>query len=401
MQRLLTLKANITGATSVKTLWIELTIMTPKVLIFKPLYHSLALLCIWVISLMQSGTLTAQSSIAPVTTPQDSSKKLKIETAFQVEYFVRGDRTIQKLSGNVRMRQDDVLVFCDTAILDEFDARLKGNVVIQQHDTVKVFADSAHYRTDTKISELYKDVVLENGRQKLFTQRLRYDLGQKIATYHTGATMSNGKSQLVSKHGYYYVDDGDMYFKGNVVVTDPEFTMRSDTLAFNSKTQLVRFVAPTLISQPKGKIYTEGGFYDIENNFAEFDLNPQYDREGQIGTAKKMRYSGTSKEYVLEGDALIDDKPKGRKTRADVIRYNSDTEDTYLRGNADYQDSTRNIKGEEIRYNSRDKNYQIKGRGRVNDPPNIIEADSLSFNDQLGAGVALGSVDWRDTSVRT
>jgi hypothetical protein len=172
--------------------------------------------------------------------------------------------------------------------------------------------------------------------------------------------------------------------------------MRTDTMAFNTETQVVRFVAPTLISQRTSKIYTEGGFYDIENNFAEFDQNPQYDREGQVGTATKMRYTGTSKEYVLEGDAFIDDKPKGRKTRADVIRYNADTEDTFLRGNADYQDSTRNIKGEE--YNSRDKNYQIKGRGRVNDPPNIIEADSLSFNDQLGAGVALGRVEWRDTS---
>lgn len=340
-------------------------------------------------------SLFAQQPLSPAA--QDTSQKLKIETALLVEYFVKGERTLQKLSGNVRLRQEKTLVYCDTAILDQNDAVLKGNVVMEQGDSTKVFADSAHYNANTRISDLYSNVVLVNGAQELFTNRLRYDLANKIATYHTGATMSNGKSQLKSQHGYYHVNAHEIYFKGNVVVTDPDFTMRTDTLAFNTETQLTRFVAPTLISQRGAKIYTEGGFYDIENDFAEFDLNPQYEKEGQRGRAQRMRYNGTTKEYILEGDAYIDEPAKGQKTQADVIRYNTLTEQTVLRGNAHFQDSTRNIQGTEIRYDSRNKDYQIIGRGRVSEPPNIIEADSLNFNDQLGAGLALGNVVWQDT----
>ncbi len=303
---------------------------------------------------------------------------------------------MQKLSGNVRMRQENTLVYCDTATMDEDFAILKDNVVIEQGDSVKIFADSAHYRADTRISDLFGDVVLVNGRQELFTNRLRYDMANKIATYHTGATLTNGKSQLTSTHGYYYVNEKEVFFKGDVLVTDPEFTMRTDTMAFNTETQLVRFVAPTLISQRGSRIYTEGGFYDIENNFAEFDLNPQYEREGERGRARKMRYNGTTKEYILEGDAYIEDEKQ--QAQADVIRYNTDTEQTVLRGNAHFQDSTRDIRGGEIRYDSRNKSYQILGRGRVLDPPNIIEADSLDFNDQLGRGLALGNVVWIDTA---
>ena len=332
------------------------------------------------------------------TTQADSTQKLKIETALVVEYFVRGERTIQKLSGNVRMRQENTLVYCDTATLDGDDAVLQGKVVIEQGDTVKVFADSAHYRADTRISNLYGGVVLVNGQQQLFTERLRYDLANKIATYHQGATLTNGKSQLVSRHGYYHVNEHEVFFKGDVVTTDPEFTMRTDTMAFNTETQVVRFVAPTLISQPKGKIYTEGGFYDIENNFAEFDVNPQYEREGQRGRAAKMRYSGTTKEYVLEGDAYIDDLTKDQRTKADVIRYNTETELTVLRGYAYARDSVREYRGQEIRLDGRNKSYQLSGRGQVSDPPNIIEADSLNFNDLLGGGLALGGVVWKDTA---
>ncbi len=346
--------------------------------------------------LLLSSHLTAQTPLAPVV--QDSAQKLKIETALVVEYFVKGDRTLQKLSGNVRMRQENTLVYCDTAILDQANAILKGNVAMEQSDSVKVFADSALYNTDTRISNLFGNVVLVNGVQELFTNRLRYDLGNKIATYHTGATMTNGKSQLTSTHGYYFVNDKEIFFKGDVLGTDPDFTMRTDTMAFNTETQTIRFLAPTLISQQKSKIYTEGGFYDIENDFAEFDLNPQYEKEQQRGRARKMRYFGTTKEYMLEGDAYIDDPQKGQATQADVIRYNTDTEKTTLRGNAHFRDSTRDIRGEEIRVDSRNKAYQIMGRGRVIDPPNIIEADSLDFNDLLGEGLALGGVIWIDTA---
>jgi len=343
------------------------------------------------------AALYAQKSAPAV---QDTTQKLKIETAEQVEGFQKGDRQMRKLSGNVRMRQENTLVYCDTAIIDDYtdNAVLRGNVVIAQGDTVKVFADSAVYIANIKTSDLFGKVVLINGKQQLFTEKLRYDMANKIATYHENATLTNGKSQLTSRHGYYHVKEKEVFFKGNVLVTDPEFTMRTDTMKFNTESQIIGFVAPTLISQRKSKIYTESGFYDIENQFAEFDQNPQYEKDGQRGKAKKMRYNGATKEYTLEQEAYIEEPAKGRIVNADVVRYNSETENTVLRGNAHFQDSTRDITGAEIRYNTNTKAFQLLGRGRVSDPPSIIEADSLNFNDDLGNGLALGNVIYEDTA---
>lgn len=354
------------------------------------------ILGILILALFSASCALAQST-QPAPATQDT-QKLKIETALLIEDFRKGDHEMQKLSGNVRLRQEDILVYCDTAILDGDDAILRGKVVIAQGDSVKVFSDSTHYRADTKIADLFGKVVLVNGKQQLFTQKMRYNAADKIAEYHTGATMTNGKSQLKSRHGYYFVNQKEVFFKGDVLATDPDFTMRTDTMAFNTETQVVRFVAPTLITQPKARIYTEGGFYDIENNFAEFDLNPQYEREGQRGRARKMRYNGVTKEYVLEGDAYIDDTAKGQQTKADVIFYNQETEKTRLKGNAWFKDSSREIRGEEIRYDSRNKNYELAGRGRVVDGTNVVDADSLNFNDALGNGVAIGRVQWVDTA---
>lgn len=374
-------------------------IMSNKPLIFNKIYLfnvRWRLLC-WLLLILPVCGLKAQSDSQPAPAKQDT-QKLKIETALLIENFRKGDRELQKLSGNVRLRQEDILVYCDTAILDRDDAILKGKVAIAQGDSVKVFSDSTHYRADTKIADLFGQVVLVNGKQQLYTRRMRYNAADKIAEYHHDATMTNGKSQMTSHHGYYFVKQKEAFFKGDVLVTDPDYTMRTDTMAFNTESQVVRFVAPTLISQRDARIYTESGFYDLENNFAEFDLNPQYERGSQRGRAKKMRYNGVTKEYVLEGDAYIEDPAKGEKTKADVIFYNQDTEKTRLRGNAWFKDSTREIRGEEIRYDSRNKNYELLGRGRIIDGSNIVDADSLNFNDVLGNGVAIGRVQWVDTA---
>jgi lipopolysaccharide export system protein LptA len=342
--------------------------------------------------------LLPQASSAQIS--RDSTRKLLIETAELVEGFKKNNLDHRKLRGNVRLRQENTLIFCDSAIVNDVtnDAELIGNVIIQQNDTLKLFGDSATYVASNKTADLFGKVVLINGEQQLFTRKLHYNLSEKIANYNQGATLNNGKSQLSSKIGNYHLIENFVEFKENVRVTDPEFTMRSDTLTYQTKAKIVTFVAPTRISHRKGKIYTEGGFYDIENEFAEFNKNPQFEKEGQKGKADRMRYSGMPKIITLEGNASVTEEAKGLKSTADIIRINSETEATSLKGNAYLQDSTRNIKGEEIYFNSKSKDYQLFGRGRVSDPPYIIDADTLLFNNELGNGLATGSVIFQDTS---
>lgn len=339
-------------------------------------------------------TIFSQNPTAPP--PTDSTKKIKVEYSDFGEYYLKNGIYVQKLSGNVRLREGTTLVQADTAWLENDVAILSGEVVIEQGDTLKIFSDSAWYSAVVRKSDLFGNVVLENGKQQLFTETLHYDLEKKVATYSTGATMTNGKSQLASRAGTYFVEEKQMLFRGAVLVTDPEFTLRTDSLNFNTETEVATFIAPTKITQKESKIYCEGGFYDIENNFAEFDKNPQYERGEQRGRATKMRYDGSTKEYTLEGNAYIEENTK--KIDADIIRYNTDTEIAVLSGNAHYRDSTQDIVGDRIKYDSREKKYQITGRSKVVDGDNVVVADSLDFNDQLGAGLAIGNVVFIDTT---
>ncbi len=362
---------------------------------------SLPALCAALIQIWIAWLLPVCAAFGQTTPPADSTQKIRVENAMSGEYYESGNTYIQRLKENVRFRQGNTLIYCDSALLDESRNRavLYGNVVILQGDSLRAFGDSAVYLGNERQAELFGQVVLQRSDQELFTNHLEYDLEKKVATYHNGATLTNGKSQLRSRHGYYFVADNQVYFRGDVVVTDPEYTLRSDTMAFNTTTQRVQFLAPTLITQQESKLYTEGGYYDLRYNNAVFDKNPQYLRDGQRGKASVIRYNGTLREYSLEENAYIDEPT--RVVKADTIRYFSETDQGVLVGNAYYRDSTQEAAGDRIVYDGKNKRFQLTGRGLVSDPPNIIEADSLDFNDLAGNGLALGNVIWRDTAAKT
>ena len=331
--------------------------------------------------------------------PQDTIGKQKIDVdhADLFEYQQKDTTIIQKLNGNVELRQDSVFMYCDTAIIiNSIDLTAQGNVIIQQGDSVNIFSDSLVYNGDTKIADLFGDVILVNGNQRLFTNKLRYDLNTKIATYQEGATLTNDSTQLTSKRGYYYVDQQAAFFKDSVVVVDPQFSLRSDTLEFDVESKTVFFLGPTLISSDSSKIYCEAGFYDTENKLAEFQENAQYVKGEQIAEAEIIRYDGSSNIYTLEGNARFEEND--RKAFADSIEYDEKNDKTTLIGNASYKDEQQNIKADEIVYDAKKEIYSTRGRSVISDPPQILEADQVDYSEEKGLGIAIGNVVWRDTS---
>lgn len=344
--------------------------------------------------------LTAQKTAPVVKKENKPPSKITVLWSDLLRLQQTKGQNTQRLIGDVQLKQDSVFMYCDSATIEqEIRVFAKGRVIIQQNDTVSVFADSAYYDGALRIAELFGEVILVNGSQKLFTDRLTYNLDTKVATYNDGAVMTNGSTQLTSKGGSYFTKTKEIYFKDSVTVVDPRFSLRSDTLKFNTETKMVDFLGPTLISNDSSRIYCEAGFYDTQNNVAEFRKNAQYLRKDQKASATRILYNGKKKEYVLDGEALFEDDR--RKASADMIRYNEVSDQTFLKGNAIYQDSLQNIASEEIFYDARNKKYTTKGRSRISDPPNILEADDVSYDDKEGFGTAAGNVVWQDTSART
>jgi lipopolysaccharide export system protein LptA len=332
-------------------------------------------------------------------TENDSTGKKEVRIIFsdllENEEDSLGNR-ITKLSGGVELQQDSVLMYCDTAFKKENDIVAYGNVAIKQNDSLTIFSDSLVYRGETKIADLFGNVIMENKDKRLFTSYLNYELDPKIARYTTGALITHGDTKLISKRGTYYVNTDEMFFKDSITVFDSTFTLRADTLLFNTETQVVTFLGPTLIQKDSTHIYCEDGFYDMDTQYAEFEENAQFLRGAQQATANTIIYDGSMNEIRLEGDAQFEENDK--LATADLIRYEEDSENIHLEGNAYFRDSIQEIKTPEtITYNSETASFSSTGRSKVVDEKQLLEADKLTFDDATGMGLAEGNVYWQDT----
>lgn len=234
---------------------------------------------------------------------------------------------LQILAGNVQLKQDNTLFYCDSAVYNKRSRFIEafGNVHIIDNDTVNIRSQYLQYFVDTKMANLKNNVSLADPKTTLFTNELQYDLNQKIGEYHNGGKLVNGQSVLTSKEGTYYEELKDAYFKKDVDLKDPKYKLKTDSLLYNTTTQVATFIAPTtIIDSANRTIHTSDGFYDTQNRKAFFGKRPILN-DGAVkiiaNTIESDDSTGISK---LHGNAVYIDTAQGVSVLANFIEAKRD-----------------------------------------------------------------------------
>ncbi len=329
------------------------------------------------------------------TIPTDTTQvsQVIIDQSEELSGKVVNGQEIRTFKGNVELRQDNVFMYCDTAVVVDNKVDAVGQVIIQQGDSITIFADSLSYLGDIKKAYLFGNVALLKENQKLHTDYLVYNLNTKVATYTNWAILTNDTTQLRSKIGYFYVQQDEAFFKDSVTIVDEDFELKTDTLKYNTSTGIATFLAPTLINQGTGRIYCESGFYDTKERLAEFRGNAQYLKEDQRATSDVIQYDAETETVTLVGDAVFIEENK--VANADTIRYDEKNKLTYLLGNAHYVEGERIVDSERMIYNEATENFETEGRARIVDGVQILDADNIDY--QENNAIATGNVVWVDT----
>lgn len=283
------------------------------------------------IALLSFGKVHSQ-----VITTRPGSDTMKVVTlinADRLSYFHPDSATdLQTLAGHVRLKQDNTVFICDSAVLNKKTRFLEafGNVHIIDNDTVNIRSQYLQYFIDTKIANLKNNVSLTDSKSTLLTQELQYDLNLKIGTYHNGGKLINQTSVLTSREGTYYEELKDVYFKYNVDLKDPKYTLKTDSLLYNATTQIATFIAPTtIIDSAKRVINTSDGFYDTRNRKAFFGKRPVLVDGAVKVIANSIESDDSTGISVLRGNAVYVDTAQGVSVLANDIRVNRE-EGTFL-----------------------------------------------------------------------
>lgn len=241
--------------------------------------------------------------------------------------FEKTDSATQLISlvGNVQVKQGKTLFYADSAVINQKANTLEafGKVHINDADSIHTYADYLKYLGNEKKAYLKKNVKLTDGKGVLTTDELEYDVNTKIGTYLKSGKVVNGKTVLTSKQSYYYGETRDVYFYNKVLLTDPEFKITTDTLLYNTYTNIATFIAPTKIVSGNRTILTKDGYYDLNKKKAYFGKRPTIEDSSGTLKANEVAFNDSTGEAEFKGDVVY--KGKDTSSGYDLIANKLET----------------------------------------------------------------------------
>ena len=244
-----------------------------------------------------------------VISAQKKTTTIHILNADRADYDERLGKDIQRLIGNVVMRQDSTYFYSDSAYYNEktkfFDGF--GHVHINVNDSVDIYSKLLKYNGETKFAELFYDVILKDDSTVLKTQYMTYDRIGHLATYPNKGTITRNDKKLVSKKGYYRDDIKVAYFRKDVVGTMPDYKIVSDTLVYDTENEMMYFYGPTDIYNKENSLFGNYGWYNTETEYAYLDRRATLKNKEQSITSDTMYYNKKTGYAKALSDVIIED----------------------------------------------------------------------------------------------
>lgn len=268
------------------------------------------------------------AQVSPTPNPADTLRIVEIIRTNRYGYEKIDSATaLQILVGQVHLKEKATHFYADSTVINNNTKIIEafGNVHINDNDSVHTYSQYLHYDLNTKIATLKKKVRLTDDKTNLYTEELEYDVNQKIGIYRNGGRVLNGTSVLTSKEGTYYADLKDVYFKQDVVLKDPKYDLRSDSLLYNTTSELATFISQThIIDSAKRSIKTREGYYDLKNKKAFFGKRPTITDGAVRIIANEVETDDNTGINKLRGNAVFVDTAQGLSVLANYIESNRD-----------------------------------------------------------------------------
>lgn len=225
---------------------------------------------------------------------------------------------VRRLKGDVVFTHEDTRMYCDSAYLYSADNNLRAfsNIRILVSDTVTIYGDELFYDGNRRWAELTGDVLMIDPQMSLYTNYLEYDFEANTANYIDGGRIIDAENELTSIWGFYFADEKEFFFKDDVVLVNPDYIMESDTLKYNTATEIAYFFGPTTITSDENTIFCRNGWYDTRNDIARFSRDAFF----------------TNKEQSMTGDSVFYDRNRGYGKAINNILIRDSVENIIITG---------------------------------------------------------------------
>lgn len=252
--------------------------------------------------------------------------------------LLEGAKGFERLLGNVQMKHQNSMIFCDSAHFyrEENRAQLFGKVRIEDvEDPITTTSFYAEYDGNTKVAKLRNKVVFTNQETSLYTDYLDYNRETNVATYYNEGKVVDSTNVLTSERGIYEVNYEKITFRKDVVLVNPDYTMKTDHLIYLTIPKTAETQGLTNIISKKGyKLDAQkGSFYDTQQKQFRFFDGIVETEESRV-KAQELFYDEAKAYYEGKEDVRVLNKERQVEVYGDIGQYWEDRKYSLVHGKA-------------------------------------------------------------------
>ncbi|MBO3116175.1 hypothetical protein J4050_05415 [Winogradskyella sp. DF17] len=222
-------------------------------------------------------------------------------------------------SQQVHFIHKGVDMWCDKAIYYEDQDFIEAfsNVLVKQGDSINMVAKYVEYSGITQLAIASGDVVLTEPQSVLSTDTLYFDRVKQQAFYKTrGKVVRDTSGTITSQIGRYYLNARKYQFIQDVELVNPDYTLNTERLDFFPDTGYAYLFGPSTIVGEGSKVYTERGFYDTNNDTGHFQRNARVDYDNR----------------TVEGDSIYFDRNRNFASATNNITVTDTINNSIVKG---------------------------------------------------------------------
>lgn len=270
---------------------------------------SFTLFCIIIILFAFANDKSKQ--FPPLSNLEPPEKKIQLIRTDSLLYENVEFGEYRKLIGNVLLKDGQATMRCDSAILDitaNYLTAYGKPIHIKDGDSVDLWGNYLEYFGNQKQAKLTGNTIMRDKEMVLTAPEFNYNTETDIGFYTNGGRMVKENTVLTSQIGYYFHKTSEAIFYNNVMLKNKETNIFADSMRYNTKSEIVYFIAQTkIIDKDSNIINTKEGYYNTKTEKAFFGKNTTINKEDKKIIGEEIEYDNSSKNAIARGNVSFQD----------------------------------------------------------------------------------------------
>lgn len=240
------------------------------------------------------------------------------------------------LLGNVIIKHEGIMLKCKKAIHYKNENYIKafGDVVLNQGDTIVQTSRYTEYNGNTQKALSWGNVVIKDPQMTLKTDTLHFDRSKQILYYKYIGTIKDSINTLTSNTGKYSLQNNKFQAISDVVLINPDYILNSNHLDYYTNDGKAFLYGSSTIRSDDNFIYCEKGFYDTKQNISHFTRNARIEYDDREIKADSLFYNRKTGFASATKNITITDTLNHSVLKGNYAEYFEKLDSAYVIGRA-------------------------------------------------------------------